>query len=76
MTLPHGWTEATPGGMACNPDPLCGGIIDKPFISGDWFIVFNRAELPLADGFASREDAFDAFFATLSAQESNQSAAA
>jgi len=27
--LPEGWTEASPGGMATNPDPLKGGIIDR-----------------------------------------------
>ncbi len=30
--LPEGWTEASPGGLATNPDPLTGGIIDRAIV--------------------------------------------
>lgn len=57
-TLPPGWTEATRGGMACNPDPDTGGIIDQEVISGEWFVVFNREELDTISGLGSRAEAF------------------
>lgn len=59
--LPEGWTEASPGGLATNPDPIKGGIIDSEMVSGLWFVVFSRDDLPLLDGFASRDDAFRAY---------------
>ena len=59
-TLPEGWTEAFPGGLACNPDPIKGGIIDKEILSGKWFVVFGRVNLPILDGFPSRDEAFRA----------------
>lgn len=59
--LPPGWTESRPGGLATNPDPNIGGIIDRTFVHNDWFIVFHRDELEVLEGFASRELAFEAF---------------
>lgn len=58
--LPEGWSESSPGGLAANPDPINGGIIDRAIVSGEWFIVFNRDDLPSLDGFSSRDDAFRA----------------
>ncbi len=66
-TLPAGWTEVWPGGLATNPDPLLGGIIDRADVSGLWFVIFSRIDLPVLDGLASRDLAFDAFYATLRA---------
>ncbi|GMG94737.1 hypothetical protein ACUXAV_004994 [Cupriavidus metallidurans] len=59
--LPEGWTEASPGGLATNPDPLTGGIIDRAIVDGTWFVVFHRDDLKLLEGLPSRESAFDAF---------------
>lgn len=59
-SLPEGWTEAYPGGMAANRDPVHGGIIDNEIVSGLWFAIFNREDLPVLDGFTSRDDAFRA----------------
>jgi hypothetical protein len=58
--LPEGWTEAFPGGMATNRDPVKGGIIDNSFMSGEWFVIFERDDLPVLDGFSSRDEAFRA----------------
>jgi hypothetical protein len=58
--LPEGWTEARPGGMATNRDPVKGGIIDHEDVSGKWFVIFSRDDLPVLDGFASRDEAFRA----------------
>lgn len=65
--LPPGWKEAYPGGMATNPDPVTGGIIDQNKQSGYWFIIFGNDRIPQADGFLMRRDAFKAFFAALAA---------
>lgn len=59
--LPEGWTEAYPGGMATNRDPVKGGIIDSEIVSGLWFVIFHRDDLPLLDGFNSRDEAFCAY---------------
>lgn len=59
--LPEGWTEAYPGGMATNRDPVKGGIIDSEIVSGLWFVIFHRDDLPLLDGFNSRDEAFRAY---------------
>lgn len=62
--LPAGWTEAYEGGMAINPDPINGGIIDKEFVSGKWFVIMGPDGHEICrDGFATREEAFAAFFA-------------
>jgi hypothetical protein len=58
------WSEAV-GGMLCNAHPTHGGIIDVTIKTGEWFVVFNEAELPVQDGFASREDAIRAFLYTV-----------
>lgn len=63
--LPDGWTEASPGGLMCNPDPTTGGIIDTPILPGKWFVVFNRPDLPLLDGYDTRDDAHRAFLKCL-----------
>lgn len=60
-SLPEGWTEAYPGGMATNRDPVKGGIIDNEIVSGLWFVIFNVEYLPILDGFASRGEAFRAY---------------
>lgn len=62
-SLPPGWTESTPGGLATNKDPVNGGIIDKN-IEG-WFVIFNDDNLKALDGFANRIEAFSAFFEVL-----------
>jgi putative DNA primase/helicase len=59
--LPQGWSESRPGGMMTNPDPVNGGIIDSAFGSGEWFVIFNRNDLPTLEGFASRDEVFAAF---------------
>ncbi|MGX0940153.1 hypothetical protein ACUXQ2_006251 [Cupriavidus metallidurans] len=59
--LPEGWTEASPGGLATNPDLLTGGIIDRTIVDGTWFVVFHREDLKLLEGLPSRDIAFDAF---------------
>lgn len=56
--LPKGWSESAPGRMMTNTDPVSGGIIDCEDISGEWFVIFSRDDLPVLDGFASREEAF------------------
>jgi hypothetical protein len=60
-SLPEGWTEAAPGGMATNPDPSTGGIIDRTIADGKWFVVFHRDGLETLEGFPTRQSAFEAF---------------
>lgn len=64
-TLPNGWTEAYPGGMACCAHPVWGGIVDSEMVSGDWFVIFNNDGISNMDGFASREEALCALNAAL-----------
>lgn len=59
--LPEGWSEVATGGMATNPDPIRGGIIDSEIVGGKWFAIFNDEARNRLDGFASRADAFAAF---------------
>lgn len=59
--MPEGWTEASPGGMATNPDPQSGGIIDRTIATNEWFIVFNRDNLATIEGLVSRKVAFELF---------------
>lgn len=61
MTLPCGWTETFPGGMATCPDPLYGGIVDSRMSDGLWFIVFHDDELDCLEGMSSREAAMAKF---------------
>jgi hypothetical protein len=58
--LPEGWSESAPGRLMTNPDPIVGGVIDCEDVSGEWFVIFSRNDLPVLDGFASRADAFRA----------------
>lgn len=60
MSLPNGWTESSPGGMAINLDPRHGGIINKRS-NKEWFIVFNHNGLDSIEGLSTRENAFDAY---------------
>lgn len=71
MTLPLGWKEATPGGLATCADPIYGGIVDSQIraasVNGDgaWFAIFNDSELSPIEGLATRDAAFAAFFTAL-----------
>ena len=47
--LPAGWTETHPGGMATNPDPERGGIVDTNMVSGQWFYVPHREGLAASE---------------------------
>lgn len=60
QVIPQGWTTNA-SGLACNPDPLLGGIIDKNIVSGEWFAIFNCEEIEPIEGIQSRGEAFDAF---------------
>ena len=66
--LPPGWTEASPGGMATNPDRMIGGIIDSEVLPGQWFVIFNDRSVPPVHGLASRAHAFQALHETLLAR--------
>lgn len=59
-TLSQGWNESA-SGMACNSDPVLGGIIDKTIVSGEWFVIFNDDDLDMIEGLSSREEAFKEF---------------
>jgi N12 class adenine-specific DNA methylase len=61
-SLPAGWTEARPGGMATNPDPKTGGIVDVAPATGEWFAIPNDKAMSKTklEGFKSRADAFAA----------------
>lgn len=61
-TISKGWTEATPGGLLCNPN-AGGGIIDKAIVSGEWFVIFNDDRQTI-EGFETRDDAVEAFAAS------------
>lgn len=63
--LPPDWSEVRPGGMATNPDPQFGGIIDSAIVSGLWFAIFHDDALPVLDGFSTRAEAIEAFKAAL-----------
>lgn len=84
--LPDGWGESEPGGMATNPDPAIGGIVDRELLNkdgqvvkGEWFVVANdeavAAALSKDKRFATRREAFDAFAAAVEAASSARSAA-
>jgi hypothetical protein len=53
-----GWIHSSADGIATNPDPIIGGIIDHAIASGKWFVIPNNNELLPGDGFASKDDAF------------------
>ena len=62
MSLPSGWSESRPDGMAINPDPIYGGIIDRGIVDQRWVVIHNDPELSgIIDDLASREDAVAAF---------------
>lgn len=56
--LPPGWSEASPGGMATNRDPVAGGIVDKNMTGLGWFIIFNDDAMETVEGLARRDEAF------------------
>ncbi len=58
MPLPTGWTEAYPNGIATNPDPVNGGIVDERIIDGLWFFVAN-ADGKSGDDFPTRDAALE-----------------
>jgi hypothetical protein len=60
----NGWTGSG-NGLICNPDPILGGIIDKAFVTGAWFVVFHDAALDVAEDYKTREEAFSAFVKTI-----------
>lgn len=60
--LPDGWTQ-TGSGMATNPDPINGGIVDRNIVEGRWFVVFNDDAIPPQTDktFDTRDQAFEFF---------------
>lgn len=58
--LPVGWQEGE-SGIATNPDPISGGIIDTNIVSGKWFVIFNRVDLAPIEELDTRQQAFEAF---------------
>ncbi|MGE4538387.1 MAG: zincin-like metallopeptidase domain-containing protein [Desulfovibrio sp.] len=60
LSLPEGWVESKPGGMATNPDPVNGGIVDINLVAGKWFAVPNQDGIAPLEGFNSRTEAFAA----------------
>lgn len=76
-TLPPGWSEASPGGVATNRNPKNGGIIDKATGTGKWFVIFEDESIPKSDDeFATRAEAIAALEAALSARDAAEEAAA
>jgi hypothetical protein len=55
------WSHLAEDGMATNPDPIIGGIIDKGIVSGKWFVIPNYTAIPQADDFETKADAFAYF---------------
>lgn len=56
--LPNGWTGYVDG-IATNKDPIAGGIIDKTYVKGEWFVIpQNDAILP-AEGLKTQAEAFE-----------------
>lgn len=54
---PQGWAS-NGNGIACNPDPVLGGIIDSNMTDGSWFVIFHDREIEDIEGLDSREEAF------------------
>lgn len=54
----NGWIHLSKDGIATNPDPIIGGIIDNEMVSGKWFVIPNNNDLLPGDGFASKDEAF------------------
>lgn len=53
------WTHLSPNGMATNPDPYYGGVIDYAIVSGLWFVIPNNDEIRSIEDLPSKEAAFD-----------------
>ena len=51
------WTHLAPQGMATNPHPEFGGIVDYRLCDGRWFAIANSDEIPSAEDFATKEEA-------------------
>lgn len=62
-----GW-KINGAGIACNADPVLGGIIDSNIVSGKWFVIFNDDDLETIEGLDSRYEAFKVFEATIKAK--------
>lgn len=62
------WSEG-PNGIICNPHEREGGIIDRAIKGNEWFVIFNREDLPSLFGYASRDDAIAAFLTALDKQK-------
>jgi len=60
ITLPGGWEEGSPGGIATNKDEKTGGIVDSEIKSGKWFVVANDERIGTLEGFNSRAEALAA----------------
>lgn len=43
LSLPDGWSESRPGGLATNKDPVNGGMVDMVMLSDpeEWFVIPN-----------------------------------
>lgn len=71
MIIPTGWkandVQGTIG-IACNNDPVLGGIIDSNLVSGLWFVIFNDDDLEMVEGLQSREEAFKIMEQTIKAR--------
>lgn len=59
-----GWKVGCSEGILSNAAPY-GGIIDKNLVSGEWFVIFNNDNFEALDGFATRDEAIDAFVDTM-----------
>lgn len=53
------WNHLAPNRIATNPHPEFGGIIDSCIADGLWFVIFNNDAIPNADGFKTKEEAFN-----------------
>ena len=72
---PDGWSEASPGGMMTNRDPVAGGIIDKAITTDEWFVVPEDDRIAKMGGLASRADAYRALMAEVEKLEKSETAA-
>ena len=63
-TISEGWSENSCG-LLCNPNEG-GGIIDRVFLSDEWFVIFNDGRSPIS-GLDSRDDAVEAFASAMNA---------
>ena len=56
----NNWNHLAADAIATNTDPVFGGIIDKSFATGEWFVIPNSDDIPTMEGFATKQEAFDA----------------